>query len=143
MTIPQAIPSVSRLPRKPASAGAVSASQGLSVKLESLLYEISHPYRNWKLIIPELRAFVLKNLNHYRDHEDGPNAFSLFMGIFFDALKDSSKNSELSSRIIEAMLAYTDKLIGSLDAPALFRFEQDFSEFFKRLQKLKGRKRFR
>jgi pyruvate,orthophosphate dikinase len=110
--------------------------QGLSVKLESLLYEISHPYRNWKLIIPELRAFVLKNLNHYRDHEDGPNAFSLFMGIFFDALKDSSKNSELSSRIIEAMLAYTDKLIGSLDAPALFRFEQDFSEFFKRLQKL-------
>ena len=67
----------------------VSRFQGLSTKLETLLYEISHPYRNWKLILPDLRAFVLKNLNHYRDHEQGPEAFTLFTGIFvFEFLFD-------------------------------------------------------
>jgi pyruvate,orthophosphate dikinase len=114
----------------------VSRYQGLSTKLEGLLYEISHPYRNWKLIIPELRAFVLKNLNHYRDHQQGPESFSLFMGIFFDALKDSTRNDQLLQRIMEAMLAYADKLIHSLDAPALFRFEQAFAQFFSRLHHL-------
>jgi len=79
--------------------------QGLLGKLDTLLYEISHPYHNWKLIIPELRAFVLKNLNHYRDHEQGPEAFTLFMSIFFDALRDSSRNEQLLQRILEAMLA--------------------------------------
>jgi pyruvate,orthophosphate dikinase len=110
--------------------------QGLLGKLDSLLYEISHPYHNWKLIIPELRAFVLKNCNHYRDHEQGPEAFTLFMSIFFDALKDSSRNDQLLQRILEAMLAYTDKLIVSLDSTSLFRFEQAFAAFFTRLREL-------
>ncbi len=110
--------------------------QGLSAKLESLLYEISHPYRNWKLIIPELRAFVLKNLNHYRDHEKGPESFTLFSSIFFDALQDSSRNELQLPRVMEAMLAYADKLIQSLDAAGLFRFEQALALFFSRMQAL-------
>jgi pyruvate, orthophosphate dikinase len=114
----------------------VSRFQGLQGKLDTLLYEISHPYHNWKLIIPELRAFALKNINHYRDHEQGPEAFSLFMSIFFDALKDSSRNDQLLQRILEAMLAYADKLIQSLDSLTLFRFESALSEFFTRLREL-------
>jgi pyruvate,orthophosphate dikinase len=110
--------------------------QGLLGKLDTLLYEISHPYRNWKLIIPELRAFVLKNCTHYRDHQQGPESFSLFMSIFFEALKDSSRNEELLQKILEAMLAYADKLILSLDGEALFRFEEALAEFFTRLQAL-------
>jgi pyruvate,orthophosphate dikinase len=110
--------------------------QGLLGKLDTLLYEISHPYRNWKLIIPELRAFVLKNCTHYRDHEQGPAAFSLFISIFFDALRDSTRNDELLQRILEAMLAYADKLIASMDSATLFRFEGALAEFFTRLQAL-------
>ena len=110
--------------------------QGILGKLDALLYEISHPYHNWKLIIPELRAFALKNLNHYRDHEQGPEAFTLFTTIFFDALKDSSRNDQLLQRILEGMLAYADKLIFSLDSAALFRFEQAFADFFTRLREL-------
>ena len=41
----------------------VSRQQGLSSKIHSLLHEVSHPYHNWKLIIPELRSYVLKNIN--------------------------------------------------------------------------------
>lgn len=110
--------------------------QGLLGKLDTLLYEISHPYHNWKLIIPELRAFALKNCNHYRDHEQGPAAFTLFMSIFFDALKESTRNDELLQRILEAMLAYADKLILSMDSNALFRFEGALADFFTRLQAL-------
>lgn len=110
--------------------------QGLSGKIDTLLYEISHPYHNWKLIIPELRAYVLKNLNHYRDHEQGPAAFTLFMTIFFDALKESSRNEPLLQRILEAMLAYADKLILSLNSPTLFRFESALADFFLRLNQL-------
>ncbi|MBM9616291.1 phosphoenolpyruvate synthase [Desulfobulbus rhabdoformis] len=117
----------------------VSRFQGILGKLDALLYEIGHPYRNWKLIIPELRAYVLKNCNHYRDHEQGPEAFSLFMSIFFDALKDSSRNDWLLQRILEAMLAYADKLILTMDSPTLFRFEGAFSEFFSRLADLDER----
>jgi pyruvate,orthophosphate dikinase len=63
--------------------------QGLRKKLDHLLYEISHPFRNWKLIIPELRAFALKNHTHYLRNDRGPEAFTLFTRIFLDALEDS------------------------------------------------------
>ena len=114
----------------------VARFQGLSAKLDSLLYEISHPYRNWKLILPELRAFVLKNLNHYRDHEQGPEAFSLFTGIFFSAIRDSSKNEQLMPKAMEALLAYADKLIQSLTAEHLFRFESALADFLERMRAL-------
>ena len=114
----------------------VERYQGLSSKLESLLYEVSHPYRNWQLIIPELRAFVLKNLNHYRRHKQGPESFTLFTSIFLEALDDSRKNGKLVSMIMEAMLAYTDKLITSLDAETLLLFEEQLNDFFDRLQRL-------
>ncbi|HHD57186.1 MAG TPA: phosphoenolpyruvate synthase, partial [Desulfobulbaceae bacterium] len=114
----------------------VQRFQGLSIKLEKLLYEINHPYRNWQMIIPELRAFVLKNLHHYRKHPQGPEAFSLFTSIFLDALEESQKNGKLVRRIMEAMLAYTDKLINSMDSACLFRYQDVLNGFFIRLRHL-------
>jgi len=114
----------------------VSRYQGLSGKLEHLLYEISHPYRNWLLIIPDLRAFVLKNLNHYKRHEQGPECFTLFTSIFLEALEDSKKNGKQVSMIMEAMLAYADKLITSLDADTLLLFEKNLNSFFDQLHQL-------
>jgi Phosphoenolpyruvate synthase/pyruvate phosphate dikinase len=110
--------------------------QGILGKLDALLYETSHPYRNWAVIIPELRAFVLKNYTHYRNHEQGAAAFTLFMDIFFDALKESSRDETLVQRVLEAMLAYADRLVLSLDSVALFRFEHALGDFFTRLQQL-------
>ncbi len=108
----------------------VARYQGLSDKLEHLLYEISHPYRNWQLIIPELRAFVLKNLNNYRTHANGPASFSLLTSIFLEALQDCRKNGKVVSMVMEAMLAYADKLISSLDVATLLRFEEPLNAFF-------------
>ncbi|MCW5198333.1 hypothetical protein VU06_01120, partial [Desulfobulbus sp. F3] len=89
----------------------VARYQGLASRLDHLLYEISHPYRNWQLIISELRPFVLKNISHYLSHEQGPDCFALFSSIFLEALKDSRKNSKVVSQTVEALLAYADKLI--------------------------------
>ena len=114
----------------------VAKFQGLSVKLEGLLYEISHPYRNWQLIVPELRAFVLKNLHHYQKHEQGPEAFTLFTDIFIEALEESQKNGKLVRAIMEAMLAYTDKLINAMDYACLLRHESALNRFFSKLSHL-------
>lgn len=107
--------------------------QGLSGKLEKILNEISHPFRNWQMIIPELRSFVLKNVKYFHGHERGPEAFTLFTSIFFDALVDSQKKSRLVEMIIGAMLAYADKLISSLDYGDLKRYETELNSFFARL----------
>ncbi|MCI5223150.1 MAG: hypothetical protein D3924_10860 [Candidatus Electrothrix sp. AR4] len=74
----------------------VGRYQGLASKLDHLLYEISHPYRNWQMIIMELRPFVLKNFNHYRRNEQGPECFALFTEIFLEALRDSKKTAKSS-----------------------------------------------
>lgn len=111
----------------------VESYQGLAAKLDHLLLEIHHPYRNWNFIIPELRAFVLKNLNQYLRHPKGPECFTLFCGIYLDALEDCRKNGKLVAMVIEAMLAYTDKLINSIDQEGLSNYELEFNNFFKQL----------
>jgi pyruvate,orthophosphate dikinase len=114
----------------------VARYQGLAAKLDSLLYEISHPFRNWQLIIADLRPFVLKNFNHYRKHEQGPACFSLFTSIFLEALKDCRKNGKQVSLAMEAMLAYADKLITSLDGDGLQLYAEQLDTFFDRLARL-------
>lgn len=110
--------------------------RGLASKIETLLYEIHHPYRNWKLLIPELRAFVLKNEHHYRKHEQGPRAFTLFTSIFFQALEDSAKDEQMVSRVIEALLAYADKFLTSLEPQGLPAYERELNAFFRYLHQL-------
>ena len=69
----------------------VANYKGISKNLHELLYEVCHPYRNWKMLVPRVRAFVLKNISHYFRHEKGPETFDRFMVIFFQALIDSRK----------------------------------------------------
>ncbi|OQX14926.1 MAG: phosphoenolpyruvate synthase [Desulfobulbaceae bacterium A2] len=104
--------------------------QGIVAKLEHLLREICHPYRNWKLIIPELRAFVLKNLQHYLTHESGPLAFKTFSSIFLAALRDQRRNQTLTLQTIEVMLAYADRVTSSLDVRSLPLYQKEINEFF-------------
>ena len=43
----------------------VEKFKGLHSTLERLLYEVCHPFRNWRIVLPQLRSFVLKNFSHY------------------------------------------------------------------------------
>jgi pyruvate,orthophosphate dikinase len=110
--------------------------KGISKNLNGLLYEVCHPYRNWKMLVPRLRAFVLKNINHYYKHDKGPEAFGRFMVIFSQAIIDSRKNNTLLYQTIESMLAYTEKLTGLVNQESLIRYEKALAIFFTRLSNL-------
>ncbi len=109
--------------------------RGISNTLNDLLYEISHPYRNWAIILPRVRAFCLKNISHYERHKKGPEAFRVMASIFFTALAESSKNKSLQSQSMEAILAYVEKLVFRLDADGLNLYSSElqwcFEEFYK------------
>jgi pyruvate,orthophosphate dikinase len=115
---------------------AVEKYRGIHASLQSLLYEICHPYRNWSLILPLLRSFVLKNFHHYHKLDYGPKAFSLFSTLFFEALHDSSKNQVLLPQIFEAQWAWLDKLVSQLDGAELAGFMGPLNELFLRLIEL-------
>ncbi|MEW6501548.1 MAG: phosphoenolpyruvate synthase, partial [Thermodesulfobacteriota bacterium] len=100
---------------------AVANYKGIHDALHEILLEISHPFRNWKLILPKLRSFVLKNLDHYRRHPDGPVATERFCTLFLAAIADSAKNEPLLHYGAEGLLAYIDKLVASLDGESLAR----------------------
>lgn len=115
---------------------AVTSFQGIRNSIDSLLYEVSHPFHNWLIIIPKLRAFVLKNLGHYLKHERGPEAFDRFNYIFISAALESKKNEALLAQTFEALLAYMEKLVNSLDRERLLVYEQSLAGCFSRLLEL-------
>lgn len=111
----------------------VSRYKGLYHTLESLLYEICHSYRNWNILIPQLRSFVLKNGNYYVRHEKGAEAFTLFGGLFIAAMKDSEKNSKLLSQIIESQVAWVAKMVSLFSVDDLYRFQSALNHYFEQL----------
>ena len=117
----------------------VSGYKGIHSTLEHLLYEICHPYRNWSLLIPQLRSFCLKNSTCYQRHPQGPEAFTLFTGLFLQALGDSVKKGTLLIQIIEAQLAWVEKLLSLLSPEDLQRFGPALNDYFHRLAALDQR----
>ncbi len=114
----------------------VSRYKGLYMTLENLLYEICHPYRNWNILVPQLRSFVLKNSNYYVRHKKGPEAFTLFAGLFVEAMKDSEKNSKLLSQIIESQVAWVAKMVSIFSVDDLYRYQDVLNNYFKELRGL-------
>jgi pyruvate,orthophosphate dikinase len=111
----------------------VAGFKGIHSTLEHLLYEICHPYRNWGLLIPQLRSFCLKNGSYYQRHDQGPRAFTLLTGLFLQALSDSVKKETLLIQIIEAQLAWVEKLLSLFTTADLERFGPALNDYFDRL----------
>ena len=42
----------------------VADYRGIHNSINDLLFEINHPFRNWSMVLPKLRAFILKHTNH-------------------------------------------------------------------------------
>ena len=108
----------------------VARYKGLHKNLENLLLEICHPYRNWSLLIPQLRSFVLKNSSYYTRHEQGPEAFRLFAGLFLQAMKDSERNSKLLAQIIESQVAWVAKIVGHFSSETLLLYQESLNRYF-------------
>ena len=85
--------------------------RGLHATLEKLLYEVCHPFRNWTLILPQLRSFGVKNIGYYINHPDAEETLQLFSGLFFEAMIDSSRKPELLASSTGATMVWLDKVL--------------------------------
>jgi len=88
----------------------VSEYRGLRKTVDSLLFELHHPFRNWKLILSELRGFALKNLDSYRRHPKGHEAVGLILEVFLEAMT-LAKRKEIQSQALECVLSYMEKVV--------------------------------
>ena len=106
------------------------AYKGIHTTLEDLLYEVCHDFRNWPILIPQLRSFTLKNSSHLTRHDQGPEGFALFNALFFKAIDESAKNKTLLSQITEAQIGWVEKMVECFDLQDLMRFQPVLNDFF-------------
>jgi pyruvate,orthophosphate dikinase len=117
----------------------VNSYKNILKTLNKLLYELHHPYRNWRLILPELRSFVLKNALRYVNHPQGPHCAYLFITIFLEAMEDEGKKIP-PEEAAELIGAYLDKLINMLSSAQLSDYSTTITAIFHELDKLSAEK---
>ncbi|MBF0228393.1 MAG: phosphoenolpyruvate synthase [Desulfamplus sp.] len=114
----------------------VSNFKGIHNNLESLLYELCHPFRNWSLILPNLRSHILKNCHIYKKHPQSNESFNIFADFFLQAILDSEKNDALQSQAVESLFAWLDKLISLFNVNDLTYYESLLNTLFIRLNSI-------
>ncbi len=93
---------------------AVADYKGISSQLKHLLFELHHPYRNWDLVIGELRSFALKNLATYSRHPLGVQAIGVLLHTLSDLVHQAPRQHQKIAAA-DALLAYIEKLVHALD----------------------------
>lgn len=129
---------------------------GLMEAVNSLLLELSHPYRNWAFIVAETRSFALNQFHLLQAHARGQEAVRLFIAIFADALtadttgavKAEAADSLLFylKKIVSAGMAVTFsealadafKVIGACDEATFFLFVRSFHQLHRIVAALNG-----
>ncbi|MFZ5775962.1 MAG: PEP/pyruvate-binding domain-containing protein [Thermodesulfobacteriota bacterium] len=115
----------------------VAEYKGIRAGIEGLLYEISHPFRNWRMILPKLRSFVLKHADQYLRHDAGPESFLLFCEILLQAIEENRRNEQQVASAMEALLAYLDRHTAGLVAgDHLLRHQDALADGLSRLHDL-------
>ncbi len=113
----------------------VSDYRGLRKTVDSLLFELHHPFRNWKLILSELRGFALKNLDSYRRHPRGYEAVGLILEVFLEAMT-TAKRQEIQSQALECILSYMEKVVQTCLVQDASPYVGVLGESLKRLREL-------
>ncbi|MBF0213763.1 MAG: phosphoenolpyruvate synthase, partial [Magnetococcales bacterium] len=110
---------------------------GVLKDLQRLLTELNHPYRNWMLILPELKGFVLKNAIRYVSHPRGPECFSLFGDFFLQAIDEAGK-PVITRMAFDGLTAYLDKQAHLLSPQQFAAFAPFMDRMLSRLSALPG-----
>ena len=110
----------------------VKEYSGLIKGLDKLLYELNHPFRNWRLTLPVFRSFVLKNSNRYIAHPAGPECAITITQVLLEALHESGKFIT-AEEVAEAICAYLDKLVSDINKDQVEDYLNALSEIFKQL----------
>ena len=130
-----AVDSIKIDPRHEPLRSVVANYAGILKSLDRLLKELSHPYRNWKLILPELRGFVLKNCSRFVNSPGGSECFLLFSDFFLVALSEV-RTEENMRAVLEGLTAYMEKQAQLLKVTQLEEFAGAFDTILSTLAKL-------
>ena len=111
----------------------VAGYQGLEKQAAELIREINHPYRNPRLVIADLRSFLLKNFRVIVRHGKGLLALKTAFEVLFELLESASQE-EVLQQGAEAILALLEKTAATLSGEELKRAFPLFEEVFKCLK---------
>jgi len=114
---------------------AVKDYKGVTNALEELLFELHHPYCNWYIVIPELRAFALKHLSIYSRSEEAVGAIRVLLETFIDAIKKPTKQDQ-KAQATDALNAYLEKLVQHLSPNDLVKHVESIANTFEELSQL-------
>ncbi|OAG27118.1 PEP/pyruvate-binding domain-containing protein [Thermodesulfatator autotrophicus] len=117
---------------------AVSGYQGLEKHAFELIREINHPFRNTRLVIADLRAFVLKNFRVLISKEKAPQVLKVAAEILLEILEKESSD-EILRQAAEALLAILDK-VASIPSKDFARFWPVLSFCFEHFKTLSPEK---
>jgi pyruvate,orthophosphate dikinase len=93
----------------------VAGYRGILKTVDTLLFELNHPFKNWEIILPEMRSFALKNFSSYARHPQGPQAIGVIIEVFLDAVVNCGRET-LQSKAIDYLLGYVEKIASELGA---------------------------
>ncbi|MDJ0983908.1 MAG: PEP/pyruvate-binding domain-containing protein [Desulfobacterales bacterium] len=88
----------------------LSQYYGLMEGLNTLLKELSHPYKNWRFIVIETRKYSLEYFHLIKKHPKGPAAAQLLIDIFFDAI-DSEVEMNVKIDAIDNLQLFLQKVL--------------------------------
>lgn len=92
----------------------VEGFRGIQKTIDALLFELNHPFKNWEIILREMRAFALKHFSAYARHPKGPWAIGVIIDVFFDAVMNSGRDA-LETKAVDYLLGYAEKIASELN----------------------------
>jgi pyruvate,orthophosphate dikinase len=113
----------------------VAGYRGILKTVDTLLFELNHPFKNWEIILPEMRSFALKNFASYARHPKGPQAITIIIEVFLDAVMNCGREA-LESKAIDHLLGYVEKITSELDESNQENFLPVLRTCFQRLSSL-------
>ena len=116
-------------PRQELLRTVLERDQGILKTLDRLLAELNHPFRHWPVILPELRAFVLKNARRFAIDHRGADCFSLLCDQFLGALSEQSQGA-FTRVTLESLTAYIKKTAEVLTPEHLSGYGPAFDKVF-------------
>ena len=93
----------------------MSRYYGLMEGLNTLLKELSHPYKNWRFIVTETRKYSLEYFHLIKSHPKGPSAANLLSDIFFDAV-ESDAEVDVKVDAIDNLQLFLHKVVKDSDS---------------------------
>jgi len=87
----------------------VKSKVGIHKQTEAMLREANHPYANWDELVEPLRGRALGDFYYYNRDERGPEAFFVFLDLFFQCL-EKCQNKPKRSRAFASLLDFVELL---------------------------------